>query len=200
PGRPVTWVTTEAFLAHFGLESCDALPGVEELRAAGLLDSRNNSATLGVQGTLPPGGEAAEEDDEADDEADDEKSAGIADDEYEAGVLARLEGAEPALTEDAAADVATIGGEAALDDDLDVAELPDTALEAEAEAEAGTAEERDDPDIADIEEGVLPDELLDEPEDFDEPAEKSDGGDAESDDAEAEDEATHRQRKADAAD
>ena len=28
PGRPVTWATTDAFLEHFGLESCDALPGV----------------------------------------------------------------------------------------------------------------------------------------------------------------------------
>jgi segregation and condensation protein B len=40
PGRPVTWVTTEAFLDHFGLESREDLPGVEELKAAGLLDSR----------------------------------------------------------------------------------------------------------------------------------------------------------------
>lgn len=40
PGRPVTWVTTEGFLAHFGLHSLDDLPGVEELRASGLLDPR----------------------------------------------------------------------------------------------------------------------------------------------------------------
>lgn len=51
PGRPVTWVTTEAFLDHFGLESLDDLPGIEDLKAAGLLDSRpqagsyNNRAT-----------------------------------------------------------------------------------------------------------------------------------------------------------
>ena len=38
PGRPLTWVTTPGFLAHFGLDSLDDLPGVEELRAAGLLD------------------------------------------------------------------------------------------------------------------------------------------------------------------
>jgi segregation and condensation protein B len=40
PGRPVTWGTTEAFLGHFGLESVSDLPGMDELRAAGLLDAR----------------------------------------------------------------------------------------------------------------------------------------------------------------
>ena len=40
PGRPVTFVTTEAFLDHFGLESAKDLPGLRDLRAAGLLDNR----------------------------------------------------------------------------------------------------------------------------------------------------------------
>jgi segregation and condensation protein B len=40
PGRPVTFVVTDQFLAHFGLESSRDLPGLKELRAAGLLDSR----------------------------------------------------------------------------------------------------------------------------------------------------------------
>ena len=60
PGRPVTWATTDAFLEHFGLESCDALPGVEELKAAGLLDARATVATLGTQG-LPNGAPVAED-------------------------------------------------------------------------------------------------------------------------------------------
>jgi segregation and condensation protein B len=38
PGRPLNWVTTPGFLAHFGLDGLDALPGIDELRAAGLLD------------------------------------------------------------------------------------------------------------------------------------------------------------------
>ena len=38
PGRPVNWITTPAFLAHFGLDRLADLPGIEELRAAGLLD------------------------------------------------------------------------------------------------------------------------------------------------------------------
>ena len=40
PGRPVTFVVTEAFLDHFGLESARDLPGLKDLRAAGLLESR----------------------------------------------------------------------------------------------------------------------------------------------------------------
>ncbi|MCF1710058.1 SMC-Scp complex subunit ScpB [Tabrizicola sp. J26] len=40
PGRPVTFVVTETFLDHFGLESARDLPGIKELRQAGLLDSR----------------------------------------------------------------------------------------------------------------------------------------------------------------
>lgn len=40
PGRPVTYGVTEAFLTHFGLDSVSDLPGVEDLKAAGLLDSR----------------------------------------------------------------------------------------------------------------------------------------------------------------
>ena len=38
PGRPLNWVTTPHFLAHFGLDSLRELPGVDELRQSGLLD------------------------------------------------------------------------------------------------------------------------------------------------------------------
>ena len=61
PGRPVTWATSDSFLEHFGLESCAALPGMEELKAAGLLDARASVATLGAQGTLPNGAPVGEE-------------------------------------------------------------------------------------------------------------------------------------------
>ena len=44
PGRPVTYCTTEAFLEHFGFEQVQDLPGLRELKGAGLLDSN-----------LPPG-------------------------------------------------------------------------------------------------------------------------------------------------
>jgi len=58
PGRPVTFVVTQEFLDHFGLESARDLPGLKELRAAGLLDNRP-----------PPGAMlSASEDDETEDE------------------------------------------------------------------------------------------------------------------------------------
>lgn len=38
PGRPLTYATTSAFLGHFGLESRRDLPGLDDLRAAGMLD------------------------------------------------------------------------------------------------------------------------------------------------------------------
>lgn len=39
PGRPVTWGTSDEFLDHFGLNDIRDLPGMEELKAAGLLES-----------------------------------------------------------------------------------------------------------------------------------------------------------------
>lgn len=44
PGRPVTYGTTEAFLSHFGLNEVSDLPGLQELKGAGLLEAN-----------LPPG-------------------------------------------------------------------------------------------------------------------------------------------------
>jgi segregation and condensation protein B len=38
PGRPVTYGTTEAFMSHFGLDALADLPGVDELKGAGLID------------------------------------------------------------------------------------------------------------------------------------------------------------------
>jgi len=40
PGRPLTWLSTNVFLDHFGLSSIMELPGLEDLKAAGLLDKR----------------------------------------------------------------------------------------------------------------------------------------------------------------
>ena len=40
PGRPITYGTTETFLIHFGLEAIGDLPGLEELKGAGLFDGR----------------------------------------------------------------------------------------------------------------------------------------------------------------
>jgi len=49
PGRPVTFVVSQDFLDHFGLESARDLPGLKELREAGLLDNRPPPGREGVQ-------------------------------------------------------------------------------------------------------------------------------------------------------
>ncbi len=55
PGRPVTYMVTQEFLDHFGLESARDLPGLKELRAAGLLENRP-----------PPGEDLGDDEDEPD--------------------------------------------------------------------------------------------------------------------------------------
>ena len=57
PGRPTTFIVTQEFLDHFGLESPRDLPGIKELRAAGILDNRP-----------PPGVNVKDEDVDPDDE------------------------------------------------------------------------------------------------------------------------------------
>ncbi len=57
PGRPVTYVVTQEFLDQFGLESARDLPGLKELRAAGLLDNRPPPGIGGL-----PGGDQEDED------------------------------------------------------------------------------------------------------------------------------------------
>ena len=44
PGRPATFVTTRAFLDHFALRSARDLPGLRELREAGLLSARDDAS------------------------------------------------------------------------------------------------------------------------------------------------------------
>ena len=52
PGRPVTWGTTETFLDHFGLEGLDDLPGLDDLKASGLIDKRPAIQTLTTRGNV----------------------------------------------------------------------------------------------------------------------------------------------------
>ncbi|WP_050930055.1 SMC-Scp complex subunit ScpB [Aestuariivita boseongensis] len=50
PGRPVTFVVTQDFLDHFGLENARDLPGLKELRAAGLLENRPPPGSIAALG------------------------------------------------------------------------------------------------------------------------------------------------------
>lgn len=73
PGRPITFVVTEEFLDHFGLESARDLPGLKELRASGLLESR----------PFPGGGPPGEDDEASDPEAEEGLDQGDMFDESE---------------------------------------------------------------------------------------------------------------------
>jgi segregation and condensation protein B len=67
PGRPMQWATTEAFLDHFALTSLDELPGVDELKAAGLLDAR--PALSSYANRAGTDGEPVDIDEDLDDDA-----------------------------------------------------------------------------------------------------------------------------------
>lgn len=75
PGRPLTWMTTTKFLDHFQLESIIDLPGLDDLKASGLLDRRAAVETIPDTGDLFDDGDLdaeevlSEDDDDAYDEA-----------------------------------------------------------------------------------------------------------------------------------
>lgn len=67
PGRPVTYGTTKVFLDHFGLDAIGDLPGLEELKGAGLLEGR---LPPGMQLALPNDDESLLPDEDPLDEGD----------------------------------------------------------------------------------------------------------------------------------
>lgn len=66
PGRPMTFVVTQGFLDHFGLENEGDLPGLAELRAAGLLDNRPDPGLSGLAMPRPDEGEIEQGEDRPD--------------------------------------------------------------------------------------------------------------------------------------
>ncbi|GAA6156941.1 hypothetical protein NBRC116588_24140 [Pyruvatibacter sp. HU-CL02332] len=108
PGRPLTYGTSEDFLVHFGLESVRDLPGVDDLKAAGLLDAR-----LPPDFSVPqPGDDQLADDEEelAEDDSGEELLIGEASDEVIPEPVASTEdettseAAEPAGDNEADAD------------------------------------------------------------------------------------------------
>lgn len=73
PGRPATWVTTPEFLVHFGLDGLADLPGIDELKAAGLLDPRPAASLTDMVAESAPAEpqDETDDDDGNDDRADD---------------------------------------------------------------------------------------------------------------------------------
>jgi len=80
PGRPILWGTTEAFLDHFGLKNRDDLPGLDELKASGLLEASPVLATYAARAPDEPDRaeeppEPLDDDDTADTDTDAEPGA-----------------------------------------------------------------------------------------------------------------------------
>ena len=68
PGRPVTWGTTDAFLDHFGLNDIRDLPGMEDLKAAGLLESGPAINAYASRGSVGAKGNGLLKEEELDEE------------------------------------------------------------------------------------------------------------------------------------
>ena len=118
PGRPLTWKTTDAFLDHFSLDDITALPGLEELKQAGLLRSKT---TLSDQNGLAAIFAANEDDDSADDDSADDDSAG---DDSADGDSADGDSADDDSADDDSADEDSADEDSA-DDKYDEEESPD---------------------------------------------------------------------------
>lgn len=76
PGRPVTYGTTDQFLLHFALESLQDLPGIEELKAAGLLEATVRAENLFGP---PPGHSLPGQGEDTEDALDDEENEPLVD-------------------------------------------------------------------------------------------------------------------------
>ncbi len=163
PGRPVTWGSSDTFLDHFGLEGLDALPGVEELKAAGLLDTRPALTALSDRGLLPAAGDVVPEEVDEDDEDEDDSEI--------------IEGSEQELLE------ATFGEDMLPQEvDLSATSAPEEGASGETEepAEAGAddaeATAAEDREAADGEEDDLEDEVLEAAETEDDDGDIAEGG------------------------
>ncbi len=133
PGRPTTWGTTPVFLEEFGLDSLADLPGVDELKASGLLDTRPAGTIIGDTGEMYTGAEAegAPEDEEPEALADE-------DDGVDPGVA---ENADIAATDEAALEaVSELEQEA--EQEAEYADGSDGDAEAEEGREEGSESER----------------------------------------------------------
>lgn len=187
PGRPVTWLTTQAFLDHFGLEKLEDLPGMEELKAAGLLDKRPAIEAMPTTGDLFEEGAGKEDIDP--NEVTDEDLLGKPDANDEVGFDEDDESAENTENEtvasggddeDDADDDAEEGDEDGEDDDFDDEDSDDDGDfddEDDGDDEGDASDDEDSDDDADDEDG--------DDEDY---GDDDDDGDFDEDDEDADDE------------
>ncbi|MEE8516473.1 MAG: SMC-Scp complex subunit ScpB [Alphaproteobacteria bacterium] len=81
PGRPVTWGTTPAFLGDFGIDELGDLPGLDELKATGLLDKRPAIQLAGID----VGSGESEDPEDSEDNLDEDQPLSDSDDSGPAG-------------------------------------------------------------------------------------------------------------------
>lgn len=91
PGRPVTWITTNVFLDEFGISDLKDLPGLAELKATGLLDTRPAIETIPgaadlftANENIPSSGDADDAEDDDDAEEDDDFVAAVSSEDTDA--------------------------------------------------------------------------------------------------------------------
>lgn len=157
PGRPVTWVTTEDFLQHFGIDRIEDLPNLEELRAAGLLDHRPGIATMAMRQEEAEAVEAIAERERDEDDARD-----------------REERRRTQLEDDEAETAAPAAEAVAEAEDASGAEPEADGAEAEEDAEDDDENEDDDTDDEDDDTDEDDDEDEDEDEEKEDEDEKGD--------------------------
>ncbi|GJL85099.1 MAG: hypothetical protein DHS20C02_08740 [Micavibrio sp.] len=85
PGRPLTWVSTAGFLDQFSLEALTDLPGLDDLKASGLLDRRPAIEAIPSSDDLFDGQEDEEDVEEAEDEDEEDDDAFEEDAQEESG-------------------------------------------------------------------------------------------------------------------
>jgi len=149
PGRPVTWLSTQAFLDHFGLERLEDLPGMEELKAAGLLDKR---PAIEAMPTADMFGDDENKQEEDPQEVTDEDLLGKVDVEASAD---DEDGGRPGHDEDEDEDDESgdedEDEEADVDDDDEGDDSDEEADLDDDDAEDGDADDDDDDDLDDLE-------------------------------------------------
>lgn len=159
PGRPTTWGTTPNFLEEFGLDSLADLPGIDELKASGLLDTRPAGTIIGDTGEMYVDAEAEgapeeEEEPEALSEEDDDSNAeaGADVDALEAAEIDEGEDAPEADAEEADAD-AEDTGDAEEEDDGALEAVAEMEQEAELDAESSEGDEAEPEEVSDTSRG-----------------------------------------------
>ena len=163
PGRPVTWTTTNQFLDDFGVSNLTDLPGLNELKASGLLDTRPAIDTIPGADLFNSANENISEE---------EKDAPLGEFDQETDTVTEEEDADMPVTQS--------------DDDMDDAvEIDEEELDEEYDDEDSDDEESDDEESDDEESDDDSDDESDEDEDYDD--EDDDDDDEDYDDEEDDD-------------